>query len=128
MPSGFVQPTSWNLFGGGIHVSYSVAGPTFIYQDPHRVLHFTGGQIRVVDVPDIGVLVSVTIILTVDTGSTTFTLVLPRVNLPAPPALPSAVPVTTEAITTVHHFSLIPSLQHGQQDFYRVTTLHGTAV
>jgi hypothetical protein len=128
MPSGFVQPTSWNLFGGGILVRYSVAGPTLTYQDTHRALQFTGNQIRVVDVPDVGTLVSVTIILTVDAGSTSFTLLLPRVNLPAPPALPSAVPVVTEGITTVHHLSLIPSLQHGQQDFYSVTSLRGSAV
>lgn len=107
---------------------YSVAGPTLNFQDSHRTLAFSGNQIRVVDVPDIGTLVSITLILTVDAGSTSFTLVLPRVNLPAPPALPAMVPITAEGLTTIHHLSLAPGLQHGQQDFYSVTTLHGTAV
>ena len=67
------------------------------------------------------------LLLTVDSGSTTFTLFLPRVNLPAPPALPALVPVTTEGVTTTHRFSVLPPLQHGQQDFYAVTNLQGTA-
>jgi hypothetical protein len=99
----FVQPTTWILAGGGVQVRYSVAGPNFQYQDSQRILDFTGQEIRVVDVPDVGTLVSVTIVLTVDSGSTTFTVLLPRVNLPAPPALPAAVPVVTR------HSSLLSS-------------------
>ena len=128
MPSGFVQPTSWDLSGGGIQVRYSVAGPTLIYHDVNRVLQFTGNQIRISNVADLGTLVSVTTVMTVDSGSVTFTLLLPRVNLPAPPALPSAVPVQTDGITTFHHLSLIPGLQHGQQESYIVTPLQGSAV
>ena len=84
---------------------------------------FSGIEIRVVELPDLGTLVSATLLLTIDSGSTTFTLLLPRVNLPAPPALLALVPVTTEAITTFHRFSLLPPLQHGQQEFYTVTPL-----
>jgi hypothetical protein len=62
-----------------------------------------------------------------DSGSTTFTLLLPIVNLPAPPALPVAVPVTTEGITTLHRFSTVLAAQHGQQEFYTMTPLQGTA-
>jgi hypothetical protein len=116
------------LAGGGIQVRYFVAGPNFHYQDTHRALDFTGQAIRVVEVPDVGTLVSVTIILTVDSGSTTFTVLLPRVNLPPPPALPVAVPVATDGITTIHHFSVIPAFQHGQQDHYSVIPLLGIAV
>jgi hypothetical protein len=87
----------------------------------------TGSEIRVVEAPDLGTLVSVTILLTVGSGSTTFTVLLPRVNLPAPPALPALVPVATEGITTVHRFSVFPPLLHGQQEFYTVTPLQGTA-
>jgi len=54
----------------------------------------------------------------------TFTLLLPIVNLAAQPI--SSAPVTTEGITTAHHFSVVPALQHGQQEFYSVTQLHGT--
>ena len=123
----FVQPTIWILSGGGIHIRYTSAGPNFHYQKLPQVLDFTGDGIRVVNVPDIGPLVSVTLQLTVDSGSTSFTVLLPRVNLPPPPALPAMVPVVTDGITTVHHLSLVPGFQHGQQDFYTITRLHGTA-
>jgi hypothetical protein len=123
----FVQPTVWSLSGGGIHVRYYTAGPHLIYLGPQGFRNFTGNEIRVVEVPDLGTLVSVTIVMTVDTGSTSFTVLLPRVNLPAPPALPAFVPVATDAITTVHHLSLLPSFQHGQQEFYTVTPLQGEA-
>ena len=126
MPN-FVQPTFWNLSGGGIHVSYSTAGPNLHYHSGSPIRDFAGNEIRVVPVEDLGQLVSVTIFLTIDSGSTSFTLFLPRVNLPAPPALPLAVPVDTEGVTTIHRFSVVPFLQHGQQEFYTVTPLHGTA-
>ena len=126
---GFVQPATWNLSNTatGLQVSYSVAGPHLHYHRGSVIRDFTGNEIRVAEVPDLGTLVSVTILMTVDSGSTTFTLLLPRVNLPAPPALPAAVPVTTEGITTLHRFSVVPALQHGQQEFYTVTQLQGTA-
>jgi hypothetical protein len=127
MPN-FVQPTIWILAGSDIQVTYSTAGPNLHYHHLNSPIRdFSGEEIRVLQVPDIGTLVSVTLQLTVDSGSTTFTLLLPRVNLPAPPALPAMVPVSTDAITTVRHLSLVPALQLGQQDFYTITRVHGTA-
>ena len=125
----FVQPTTWNLSNSatGLQVSYSVAGPSLHYHQGAVVKDFTGNQIRVAEVPDLGTLVSVTIRMVVDSGSTTFTMLLPIVNLPAPPALPAAVPVTTDGVTTLHRFSTVLALQHGQQEFYTVTPLQGTA-
>jgi hypothetical protein len=127
--SGFAQPTTWNLSNTatGLQVSYSVAGPNLHYHQGAVVKNFTGNQIRVEEVPDLGTLVSVTIFLTVDSGSTTFTVLLPRVNLPASPALPAAVPVTADGVTTLHRFSTVLALQHGQQETYTVTPLQGTA-
>ncbi len=59
--------------------------------------------------------------MTVDRGSTTFSLLLPRVNLP-----PSNVQnVTAEGITTLQRFS-VPAPQ-GQTQFYTVHSLQGTA-
>jgi hypothetical protein len=126
---GFVQPTIWNLSNTatGLQASYSVAGPHLHYHQGAIMRDFTGSEIRVAELPDLGTLVSVTIHLTVDSGSTTFTLLLPRVNLPAPPALPAAVPVSTDGVTTLHRFSTVLALQHGQQEFYTVTPLQGTA-
>jgi hypothetical protein len=125
----FIQPTIWNLSNTaiGLQVSYSVAGPNLHYHQGPVVQDFTGKEIRVAEVPDVGTLVSVTIHVLIDSGSTTFTLLLPRVNLPAPPALPAAVPVTTDGVTTLHRFSTVLALQHGQQEFYTVTQLQGTA-
>jgi len=127
--SGFVQPTTWNLSNTatGLQVTYSVAGPNLHYHQGAVVKDFTENQIRVAEVPDVGTLVSVTIQMMVDSGSTTFTLLLPRVNLPAPPALPAAVPVTTDGVTTLHRFSTVLALQHGQQESCMVTPLQGTA-
>ena len=84
-------------------------------------------EVSRIEVADFGTLVSVTIFLSVDSGSTTFTVLLPRVNLPPAPALPAFVPVATDGITTVHHFSLLPVFQHGQQDTYTITALRGEA-
>jgi hypothetical protein len=135
--SEFVQPTVWNLSNAatGLQVSFSVAGPKVLgSSEPHLHYHqgsviqdFTGNEIRMAEVPDLGTLVSVTIHMIVGSGSTTFTLLLPIVNLPAPPALPVPVPVSTEGITTLHRFSTVLAAQHGQQEFYTVTPLQGTA-
>ena len=54
---------------------------------------------------------------------TSFSLLVPRVNLPAF----SSVTIRTDGVTTHHAFSIIPALNHGQRDFYQVTPLHGTA-
>jgi len=129
----FVQPTIWNLFNTatGLQVSFSVAGPNLHYHQGAVMRDFTGSEIRVAEVPDLGTLVSVTILLTVDSGSTTFTLLLPVVNLPAPLGRtappPALIPVSTDGITTVHRFSIPPPLLQGQQEFYTVTPLQGTA-
>jgi hypothetical protein len=127
--SDFVQPTTWNLSdtATGLQVSYSAAGPNLHYHQGPVVQDFTREEIRVAEVPDLGTLVSVTIHMTADSGSTTFSMLLPIVNLPAPPALPAAVPVTTDGVTTLHRFSTALALQHGQQETYTVTPLHGTA-
>lgn len=123
-----IAPNTFSLAGGGLHVSFSTTGfdgqPHLDYQDPQRTLNFRGDAIRIVPVPDLGTVVSVTLALTVDSGSTTFSLLIPRVNLPAPFA---TMPVRTDAITAHHVFSIVPALNLGQRDFYSVTALHGTA-
>jgi len=116
------------LSGGGLHVNYSTSGidghPHLTYHDAFRTLTFTGTQIRAVAVPDIGIIVSVTIFMTVDTGSTTFSLLVPAVQLVSGAG---PVPISTDGVTTLHRFSVIPALSHGQRAFYTVTALTGTA-
>ncbi|HEY5178219.1 MAG TPA: hypothetical protein VIJ07_00335 [Dermatophilaceae bacterium] len=60
---------------------------------------------------------------TVDTGSTTFTLLVPRV------VLPGGAPTTihTVGIITGHRHSPILALNVGQLDSYRAVALSGTA-
>jgi hypothetical protein len=59
---------------------------------------------------------------TVDSGSTTFTLLVPRVNMHAG----ESIAIRTDGITALHRFSIAPVL-HGQLDFYTVHPLSGTA-
>ena len=117
----------FNVSGGGLHVSYSTSGidgkPHMSYQDAMRSLSFTGDEIRKVEC-DLGTVVSVTIVRTVDFGLTSFSLLVPRVNLSAPFG---SVSICTEGITTHHAFSIVPALNRGQRDFYHVTPLQGTA-
>jgi len=119
------QPTQYQLSGSGIHVSYSTSSlqgkPLFSYHDAFQIKSFSGDQIQTADTI-LGTLVTVFLIQTVDGGSTTFTLLIPHVNLP-----PSNVAnITTEGITTLHKFSIVGPPQ-GQTELYTVHTLDGTA-
>jgi hypothetical protein len=120
----FVEPNLYQLSDKHLHVTYSTTGvdgkPHFSYQDLHQTLNFSGDQIRSVET-EIGTLVSVTIRLTVDSGGTTFSVLLPRVNIPGE----QSVPIRTVGITTLHKFSILPVI--GQRDFYTVTPLTGSA-
>ena len=132
----FVAPNLWSLSGGGIHVRYWTftlgpirhgdEPPHLTYYDSHRTLSFHGNEIRNLNLPDLGTLLSVTIVPTVDTGSTTFTVLLPRVNIVAQGPFTS-VPVSTEGIRTVHAGPFGPPFGHGQEEFYSITPLTGTA-
>ena len=120
------QPNLYELSGGGINVTYSTSGiggqPHFTYHDALQVKNFTGNQITTLQT-SIGTLVTVTIHLTVDSGSTTFSVLLPNVNLPTGPF--GSASITAEGITTLHRFSIF-QLQ-GQTEIYTVTAMHGTA-
>jgi hypothetical protein len=118
------KPTVYELHGGGIHVSYSTTSisgqPLFTYHDSFQVKNFSGDQIKAVQT-DVGSLVTVVIHMTVDSGSTTFSLLIPNVILP-----PSNVTnISAEGITTLQKFSIPPPV--GQTQFYTVHKLHGTA-
>src|SRR5882757_6439601 len=120
------QPTQYDLSGGGIQVTYlptSFGGqPLFSYHDAFQFKSFSGDKEITKLETDIGTLVTVVIHLTVDRGSTTFSLLLPRVNLPPS----NTQSITAEGITTLHRFS-VPAPQ-GQTEFYTVSSLQGTAI
>jgi hypothetical protein len=66
----------------------------------------------------------VTIRRTIDTGSTSFTLVVPRVRLAAGQTESD---VEVVGITTRHRFSVVHRFNLGQLDEYGEVTLKGTA-
>ena len=64
-----VPANMFSLTGGGLHIGYSTTSidgkPRMTYQDPMRSLSFQGDEIRKVE-GDLGTVVSVTIVRTVD--------------------------------------------------------------
>jgi hypothetical protein len=120
------EPNQYVLHGGSLKIIYSATGidgkPHFSYQDGTQTLNFSGDQIRTVGT-EIGTLVSVTTLMSVDTGSTSFTVLIPRINLDS--TLQST--IRTEGVSTRHKFSIIPDLNRGQLDSYKYTGLIGTA-
>jgi hypothetical protein len=94
-----------------------------VYQDASRSLAFYGEEVRTVEVPDLGNLVSVTIVETEDTGYTSFSLPVPDVDLPADK---SSIFIHTEGITTIHRI-FAALIAHPQSKTYTVTPLNGTA-
>src|ERR1700746_2464654 len=79
-----MTPNLYELAGGQLHVTCSNTGkdgqPYFSYENGGQKLSFKGKEIRTVEA-DCGTLVSVTTRMTVDSGSTTFTLLVPKVRL-----------------------------------------------
>lgn len=118
---------TFNLQGHNLHISYSSTSfsgaPLLTYQDSTKVLNFIGNdQIRTVDA-EFGQLVTVTIALTVDNGSTSFTLLVPNVNLGSS----NQAHVNTEGITTIHRVAFTPNPIQGQTEIYSFTKLSGSA-
>ncbi len=121
-----VTPNLFQLTGSHIHITYtssSIDGtPTMTYQDPYQGMSFQGAQIHEVEC-DLGTLVSVTLRMTVDTGSTSLSVFIPRARIEQG----TMTAIHTDCVTTVHRFSAIPSFNLGQLDTYSVVPLHGTA-
>jgi hypothetical protein len=121
-------PNIYNLrnSAAGIHVIYSTGAGGAIgglqYQDSSQTLQFKTTDLQTV-ASDMGSIVTATLRRTIDTGSTTFTLVVPTVNLS-----PSRIsPVATFGVTTVHQFSTIAAFNQGQLETYSIVDLQGTA-
>jgi hypothetical protein len=122
-----ITPNIYNLQSAQLSVKYSTGTlgslKSFEYQDAFQTFIFKDNEIRSVST-EIGTLVTVTIRRTIDTGSTSFTLLVPTINLPE---LNKEVQITTQGITTIHRFSIIPRLNQGQTELYSVTQLTGVA-
>jgi hypothetical protein len=120
------QPNFYQVTGDGITVTYSTTsifgGPHFNYKEGTTDLSFTGDQIKVTTVPLLGTVVSVVTRLTIDSGSTSFSLLIPRVNL----GNSFSVNITTLGISTEHKFSIAGPVAP-QSDLYTPHVLTGTA-
>ena len=121
-----MTPDLFQLTGSHIHITYTTSSidgtPTMTYQDPYQGMSFSEDEIRTVEC-DVGTLVSVTLRMTVDTGSTSLSVLIPRVRIEQG----TIAAIHTECVTTVHRFSVIPSFHPEQLDTYSVVPLHGTA-
>jgi hypothetical protein len=119
-------PQLYQLSGVQLHLSYTPCGldgqPQFIYEDAQQRLDFKGNEIRTSKC-DLGTLVTVSLRVTVDSGSTTFTLIVPNVDLDER----DSAPVATQGIVATHDFSVFRNADEGQRDHYVSTTLSGTA-
>ena len=119
-------PNLYELNGKHLHIIYSTSSidgrPHLTYQDAHQTLTFKGDDIRTVPT-EIGKLVTVSLRRTVDSGSTSFTILVPDVTLDQT----NLAHVSTEGLTTLHRFSVVPAFNNGQKELYTVTPLHGTA-
>ncbi|MCF4969809.1 hypothetical protein [Nostoc sp. CMAA1605] len=119
-------PTLYELQGEGITVTYSTTSfdgrPRLQYQDKQQTLQFTGDQIRTVGL-EIGTLVTVSTGKTVEGNPTTFSLLLPAVNL----GKSNQARITTNGITTINRFSVTTKFNQGQTQIYKTTSLVGTA-
>jgi hypothetical protein len=126
-------PNQYHVSGHGIAVSYypDGQGPVFaggpvclVYQDAHWTLSFVKDRVRTASSDDLGLLVSVTIVETIDLGATTFSLLIPNIQLPAEEGASSA--ITTLGIKTVHR-TFLGAIGQAQRETYTSDLLHGDA-
>lgn len=91
-------------------------------QGPGPIRHFSGSQIRTINT-EIGTIVSVTTHITVDTGSTSFSVLIPAISLTG---LGDQKAFSTEAIVTSHTGpDSVPST--GVHETYHFIPLKGEA-
>jgi len=125
-----IQPNRYVLRSkdGKTKVDYetsSFGGQTILNltQPPgHPIRHFAGSQIRTLNT-EIGTLVSVTTHLTVDRGSTSFSVLIPAISLAA---VSDHKAFTTEAIVTSHSGPISVPLT-GVHERYQFIPMKGQA-
>lgn len=119
-------PNQYDLRGQGVTISYSVTSitgkPQLSFKKGRQTLNFTGDEIGVFDTT-IGSLVTVTIANTPDLGFTTFSVLLPVIQLSSPSARQA---FRTIGITTVHKTTIVGPPK-GVQQSYKFVQLQGTA-
>ena len=122
-----IVPNQFDLHGQGVRVGFStssISGPAQLsFTKGRKTLSFTGDQITQQDTA-IGTLVTVTIALTPDRSFTTFSVLLPAIQLAKETAKQA---FRTFAVTTVHKTTIAgPAV--GVRETYKTVPLRGTAV
>jgi hypothetical protein len=119
-------PNQYDLRGRGVTISYSVTSisgkPLLTFKKGRQTLNFSGDEIGLLD-SIIGSLVTVTIAKTVDRGFTTFSFLLPQIQLTSASARQA---FQTIGITTVHKTTIAGPII-GVQQTYKSVQLRGTA-
>lgn len=117
-------PNLFDLKGHEMHVAYSTTSfagqPQFGYQGTHGAHSLTGEQIRTQQ-SELGTLISVTLVPSVDATRVTLTILIPSFNL----AGQHEQSFKTLAIQTTHAGP--DTVNTGARESYEVFHLHGTA-
>lgn len=121
-----VQPNKYTLKGGHITFVYFPAAPidrrpAVTYTDPKGTKSFFGTGVRVENV-GIGTLVTVTLEMTIDTGGTDFSVLIPDIELAD---AKSKQAFSTDGITTV--FKGPDSIPRSPVQTYEFVHMTGTA-
>jgi hypothetical protein len=121
-----IVPNQYDLQGPGVSISYSTSSfggkPQLSFKKGRQTLNFTGDQIGDLTTP-IGTLITVTIATTVDRSSTSFSLLLPAIELAS---ASSKQAFRTIGITTVRKTTIAGPVK-GPQQTYKAIELRGTA-
>lgn len=120
-----VSPNKYILKGGHITFAFSsgiIGGrPVVTYTDPKGTKNFFGAGVRV-EKTGIGTLVTVTLDMTIDTGGTDFSVLLPDIELAD---TKSKQAFTTDGVTTV--FKGPDSIPRSPAETYEFVHMTGTA-
>jgi hypothetical protein len=115
----------FDLHGDGIFVSYSATSingdPILSYHDRFRNLNFRGKDVQV-EKTQIGDLVTVAIAPSIDSGFTSFSILIPKTNV----SDAGHVNVTTVGVTTLHRRLVVGPPLLGQTEIYHTHHLVGT--
>jgi hypothetical protein len=121
-----IVPNQYELQGPGVRIGYStssIAGKAQLsFTKGRKTLNFTGDEIGVLDTK-IGALITVTVATTPDRSSTSFSFLVPMIQLSKASAKQS---FRTIGITTVHKTTIAGPVK-GVQQVYKSVQLLGAA-
>ncbi len=123
-PTRVQDPNQFVLNGGNLLIRLSLSGvdgkPHLQYQDSHHAMEFSGAEIYL-ETTSLGQLATVTTMSTKDIGHTSFTLVIPAVDVSEGPQT-----VATMGLITMHR-TRPNGVSRGQLRTFHMTELRGSA-